>query len=627
MSRFDEQDTLAAHFTDRQVSTMAAPQVALEFLELLEKSKLLSPEEIAAAISRHGLRPDQDPRSVAQALLKDRLLTRFQASQLLKGRYRGFVIDGYKLLEILGAGGMGRVYVAMDTQSERRVAIKLLTESGQNDPGVRARFEMEARAGMLLEHPHIVRTFAFGRSQDVDYIVMELVEAISLEEYIRQERRVAYAEACSFMCQATLGLEHAHSQGMIHRDVKPANLLVDRSGGVKILDFGLALVDDHEGSEFSLARIFGQDRVGTADFTSPEQTLDSFSIDLRADIYSLGCTLYTTLGGQVPFPYDSRKKKLEAHRTVEPLAIQELAPDVPDRLARILERMMAKRPDDRYPSMAAVRQALEPMAQRRPVSFDLTRILADRIAIARRRVQLEHERRQRSESSLSWANRGLSSGNTPSGLSAVSSASLPPGVSLAQTNGRAKPGHVVILHAQTGEVLCEVKGDTLAGVDLTAAQLAGANLQAFDLSKTTLAHANLRDADLRRANLSGARLSGCILNGANLEEAVLSRADLTEASLTNCRLHGANLRQADLRRATITEADFSSADLTGADLSMCEIRANFRHASLSCANLRGSTLAGSDLTGASVDGAILVGTNFRGCVGPSGQPVFTVALK
>src|SRR5437870_1703038 len=185
---------------------MAAPQVALAFLELLEKSKLLSGDEVAAAIARHGLRPDQDPRLVAQALVKDRLLTRFQAAQLLKGRYRGFIIDGYKLLEILGAGGMGMVYIALDSQSGRRVAVKLLTETGQRDAGVRARFEMEARAGRMLEHPQIVRTFAFGRSEEVDYIVMELVEAISLDEYVRQEKRVNHFQACSLICQAALGL-------------------------------------------------------------------------------------------------------------------------------------------------------------------------------------------------------------------------------------------------------------------------------------------------------------------------------------------------------------------------------------------------------------------------------------
>jgi serine/threonine-protein kinase len=605
---------------------MAAPQVALEFLELLEKSKLLSPEEVAAAITRHGLKPDQDPRLVAQALMKDRLLTRFQASQLLKGRYRGFVIDGYKLLEILGAGGMGMVYVALDTQSGRRVAIKLLTETGQRDAGVRARFEMEARAGRLLEHPNIVRTFAFGRSDELDYIVMELVEAISLEEYIRLQKRVPFPQACSFMCQATLGLEHAHSQGLIHRDVKPANLLVDRSGGVKILDFGLALVEDHEGSEFALARIFGQDRVGTADFTSPEQTVDSFTVDLRADVYSLGCTLYTTLAGQVPFPYDTVKKKLDAHREVQPWPIQELAPDVPDALADVLERMMAKSPDDRFANMPEVRQALEPFAQRQPVRFDLSRILADRIVLAKRRIQREQERKRRAESSMSWANRGLSSGNTPSGLGSVSSG-LGLGAAATQSNGPVRLGQITIRHAQTGAVLMEVAAGTLVGADLTAAQLAGADLQGLDLSKASLAYANLRDADLRKANLAGARLAGCVLNEANLEEAVLARADLMEASLTNCKLHGAVLTQADLRRAVVTGADFSAADLTGADLSMTNVRANFREAILACADLRGSTLAGSDLTGASLDGANVAGTNFRGCVGPSGQPVFTAALK
>jgi serine/threonine protein kinase len=606
---------------------MAAPQVAVAFLELLEKSKLLSAEEVAALIAHYGFQPDQDAHDVAKTLVKDHVITRFQAAQLLKGRYRGFFIGDYKLLEILGAGGMGVVYVALHTATRKRFAIKLLTEHGQSDAGVRARFEMEARAGLMLQHPNIVRTFEFGRAEDVDYILMELVDGISLEELIRQERRLLAPQACSIVCQATLGLEYAHGRGLIHRDVKPGNLLVDRSGDVKILDFGLALVSDSDDSEFALARIFGQDRLGTADYTSPEQTQDSFTVDARADIYSLGCTFYATLTGRVPFPYDSVGKKLTAHRTKQPVPAKKYALELSDELAGILDKMMAKQPEDRFSSMGEVRAALEPFAVRQPVSWDFHRILAERIEHAKHRMAQAQQRRKRSESSASWANRGLSSGTTPSGLGSGPLSGVEGSASHLRAPSVSLPGKVVIRHVETGQVLLEVAADTLVGADLAGAQLAGANLLATDLTDAKLSHANLRGADLRRANFTGAAMTGCVLNDANMEEAVFVRANLSEASLSGCKANAANLTKAQLHRATVSGGDFSRADLSGADLSMANIKADLRDAILACADLRGTVFAGSNLTGANLDGANLAGANFRGCIGPSGQPVFTAALK
>ncbi len=495
---------------------MAAPQVAVVFLELLEKSKLLSPEQVASVIQQHGLRASQSPVEIARALVKLGLLTRFQASRLLKGRYRGLVIDGYKVLRILGTGGMGVVYVAEEMAAGQKVALKLLTEFGKDDVAVRARFEMEARAGEKLIHPNIVRIHGHGRTGEIDYLVMELVEGINLEELNVRQAPIPWPQACSFICQATGGLAHAHAAGLIHRDVKPANLLVDRTGGVKILDFGLAMVSDDDESEFSLARIFGQDRLGTADYAAPEQTVDSYTVDARVDIYSLGCTLYATLAGAVPFPYNTISKKLKAHRTRRPRPLQEIVPSVPGELAEIVARMMSKRPEKRYATVEEVGEALAPLAQRQDVSFDFSEILAKRVAIARRRVALAQQRKQQQiTSSSSWATRGLGSSVTgvdPSSAALGADAVVPLG---GRQSEETATDAVAIRHAQTGEVLYRVNAASLAGANLTCAQLAGADLRGQDLSGAMLTHANLRQADLRDANLTGALLGNCILNDAS----------------------------------------------------------------------------------------------------------------
>jgi Protein kinase domain/FHA domain len=323
-------------------------------------------------------------------LMLQGVLTKFQTQWLLDEKFEEFAIDEYRILDILGTGGMGWLYVGVNEKTGEKVAVKVISRHMEND--YLTRFKLEARAGLLLNHPNIARTIKLGETDEILYVAMELVEGISMQELIVRQGTIPWPQACSLVSQAATGLQHAHEKGMVHRDVKPGNLLVKRNGMVKVLDFGLALMEKDE-DEFTLAMIAGQGCVGTADYISPEQTLDSFNVDPRADIYSLGCTLYCALTSSVPFPGESIAKKLRAHRTKTPRPVRELKPEVPEAVEQIVVRMMARKPEDRYATAADVVEALKPHARRDAASFDFSEVLAQRSEEARQRVNLLRQRR------------------------------------------------------------------------------------------------------------------------------------------------------------------------------------------------------------------------------------------
>lgn len=323
-------------------------------------------------------------------LMLQGLLTRFQADWLLNGTFQEFVIDEFRILAILGTGGMGWLYMGINEQTGEKVAVKLISRNMDND--YLTRFKMEARAGLKLNHPNIVRTIKLGETEDILYVAMELVEGLSLQELIARQASIPWPQACSLIAQAAAGLQHAHEKNMVHRDIKPGNLLVKKNGEAKLLDFGLALMAKDE-DEFMLAMIAGQGCVGTADYIAPEQTLDSFNVDPRADIYSLGCTLYCALTGTVPFPGESISKKLRAHRTKDARPVRSLKPDVPAAVEAIVAKMMARKPDDRYPSAADVAAALSPHARSSAAPFDFSQVLAQRSEEARQRINALRQRR------------------------------------------------------------------------------------------------------------------------------------------------------------------------------------------------------------------------------------------
>ena len=379
---------------------MQIPQISEPFLDVLRKSELLPESVIESAARRYGLDSRMPSRDVALILVKYGLLTRFQAERLLEGYSRGFFVADFKLLEILGNGGMGHVYLAEESGSGREVALKMLPKRQQTEPGLVARFQLEARAGQMLDHPNIVRTLKLERFDgvygDVFCMVMDFVKGITLEELISLRHFVAYPLACDLVYQAATGIQFAHESGLIHRDVKPANLMVNSNGTVKILDFGLSLITEDE-DEFSLAMIFGQDCLGTADFIAPEQSLESYKADARSDVYGLGCTLYSTISGRVPFPYKTTKDKIDAHRTKQARSLSELKPDTPPELIAIVEKCMRKKPDKRFQTAAELAAAIKPFAKREPVPFDFQTILTLRSNEAKIRADVLKRRQKRKE--------------------------------------------------------------------------------------------------------------------------------------------------------------------------------------------------------------------------------------
>lgn len=362
---------------------MQAPTLADDFLALIEKSQLLTGEQVRRVIGKLGLASDASARKTAREFVRNRILTPFQAERLLEGRYRGFVIGGFRVREVLGVGGMGCVYIAEDPENHRKVALKVLAAKHSVDAGMLTRLKLEAEAGMQINHPNVIQTYKVDSTGAVHYLVMELMKGISLHELVALQGPMRWGLACDVFAQIAEGLQAAHDKGIIHRDIKPANLLIGADGNAKLLDFGLARISGSAKDEFSLAMIFGHDCLGTPDYISPEQAEDSNKIDETADIYSLGCTMYVALTGRVPFPVKSSRQKIDCHRTKHPRPISEIRHDVPKEVLAIISKMMAKKPADRFQSANAVLAALQQFRKPRQVSFDFRKLVTVRAKQAR----------------------------------------------------------------------------------------------------------------------------------------------------------------------------------------------------------------------------------------------------
>src|SRR5579884_4109945 len=290
-------------------------------------------------------------------MLRDGLLTKFQADQVLQGKARGFVLGGkYKLLEHLGAGGMGTVYLCEHTTMRRRVAIKVLPVAKARDDSYLERFYREARAVAALDHPNIVRAHDIDKDEKLHFLVMEYIAGSSLQDLIAKHGPLDPVRAAHYLAQAALGLQHAHEAGLVHRDIKPGNILVDRNGTVKVLDMGLARFFNDESD--NLSKKYDETVLGTSDYLAPEQTLGS-DVDIRADIYSLGATFYFCLTGQTLFGEGTAAQKLIWHTTRQPKPICSVRPEVPEEMAEIIEkRMLAKDPGQRFQEPIEIFEAL-----------------------------------------------------------------------------------------------------------------------------------------------------------------------------------------------------------------------------------------------------------------------------
>ncbi|GIW81858.1 MAG: hypothetical protein KatS3mg105_3665 [Gemmatales bacterium] len=355
-----------------------------------------SSTEFVQALREHGiLKPAQldgidelqttvrDSQAIAEELTKRRWLTDFQARAILEGHAEDLVLGQYVILDRLGEGGMGEVFKAYHRLMDRIVALKVIRRERLTKPAVINRFHQEIRAAAKLAHPNIVIAHDAAQVGDVHFLVMEYVEGLDLSKLVQKRGPLPVSLACDYIRQAALGLQHAHERGLVHRDIKPSNLLLaaptnGATGGiVKILDMGLARLNQIEDADAPTALTQDGAIMGTPDYMSPEQASNSRQVDIRSDLYSLGCTFYFLLTGKPPFPEGSVIDKLMAHRLDTPQPVEIKCPDAKGPVADIIRKLMAKKPEDRFQTPAELAEALAPFCGLENVASN--RVVADHL--------------------------------------------------------------------------------------------------------------------------------------------------------------------------------------------------------------------------------------------------------
>jgi serine/threonine-protein kinase len=351
------------------------------FVNAIRQARLLSDAQLTE-LSRS---PDvfHDARDLALDLVRRGLLTPFQVERLARGRGSELVLGRYILLERIGEGGMGQVFKARHLVMDRLVALKIIRPDLLHHASAVRRFHQEIRAVAQLSHPNIVIAHDADQEGDTHFLVMEYVRGVDLKQLVKTGGKLGVGQACDYIRQAALGLQHAHERGMVHRDLKPGNLLLtlprrephgtlvaptglasEPGCIIKILDLGLALLQsaDVQKGASSAATQTGA-LIGTPDYMAPEQANDARRVDIRADLYSLGCTLFYLITARAPFEDGSLLEKLYKHKYEPPPPITSLRPDVPAEVAAIVHKLIAKEPQDRYQTPAEVVHALTPFCQ------------------------------------------------------------------------------------------------------------------------------------------------------------------------------------------------------------------------------------------------------------------------
>lgn len=334
---------------------------ARAFFTSLKKSGLLQEHEILAWQARRSL-PD-DPHMITRLMVRDRALTPFQAEQLLQGSDFIFNVGSYRILDHLGSGNKGNLYLAEHRAMKRQVALKLLNQEKAQSRLSLERFYREGRITASLNHPNIVKLYDFAEEGDQPCLMMEYVEGQTLAQILNTTGQFHYEKAINYIRQAAAGLKHAHSKGVIHRDIKPSNLMLDKFGSIKILDMGHSRFTDSD--EMNITKMYDpKSVVGTVDFVAPEQALGE-QIDSRSDIYSLGATLFTLIAGRPPFT-GSAYQMLMAHQMQDPPPVTQFNVTCPPAVVPVINKMLAKNPAARYQSADEVIKALAPWQDQPP---------------------------------------------------------------------------------------------------------------------------------------------------------------------------------------------------------------------------------------------------------------------
>ena len=341
-----------------EAKILLATQSVAAFAESIAGSGLVPPDELAAAVAAAG----DDAQVLAQQLVARKLLTHFQIVTLSQGKGASLRLGNYDLLDRLGAGGMGTVYKARHRRMKRIVALKVLSAAFSTNPTYLRRFQREVETIASLGHPNIVMAYDADEADVGHFLVMEYVDGRDFAHCLAEEGVFSVFGAVHCILQAARGLVYAHAQGIIHRDIKPHNLLLDSQGMVKITDLGLARLSrdaqSSQGTEITLAGGL----IGTPDYMSPEQAVDSTTLDHLSDIYSLGCTLYYLLAGEPPYTGNTAMAILLKHRDAPIPSLVALRPEVPPALERLFKSMLGKQPAQRIQHMSEVVAELEAIA-------------------------------------------------------------------------------------------------------------------------------------------------------------------------------------------------------------------------------------------------------------------------
>jgi serine/threonine protein kinase len=323
-----------------------SPTDAEAFVRDVLRSKLLRRDELKRALRSlpHNLRTDA--RAIAEHLIRHGKLTRFQASKILKGAWKGLILGHFRILAPLGKGGMGTVFLVRDQRNQQLAALKTLPPRYAKQERMLARFRREMEMCTRLAHRHIAQAYEVGETLGVHYIAMEYIPGKTLSKIVQNDGPLDMARAARLFAEVAEGLHHAHGQGMIHRDLKPSNILITPRDVAKVVDMGLALM---HGEVVEDAMVVGGKGyiVGTMDYIAPEQTIDAASVGPRSDLYSLGCALYYALTGHPPFPGGTSKEKVMHHRHSIPKPLGQLRPHLPPGFVALVERLMCKNPEGR----------------------------------------------------------------------------------------------------------------------------------------------------------------------------------------------------------------------------------------------------------------------------------------